>query len=268
MNIHFVETENLKECISIYRAEDRSQLPLFHGTRMYALQASEEERNRFYRACDRVISFAKQLLKNRPFDDDTWEEYLIQKNPMFLTTVVCQYETPAYSYGDFYVTTDYTNALVYAGNCGGELGQWAQAQCIGFRDFQIEPDPETAEAASIVMEEYEKYEKSEPVVLVFTDVRFADLKTERGAPFLIYDKDGKPDEEYNAFSIEMLYQTQVTDHLTSAGTYRLMRHNTYTAQLVRQKDFKKGLSVFTEIRDVDKYLKGYDMKRLRDLVLK
>jgi hypothetical protein len=266
MHLHIEEAENMKSYISLYSLDGCCVKPLFHGTRMYALQASEEDRKRFHTACDRIISFAKEMFINCPIDDNALMEYQRAKNLLFLSTVVHQYKTAAYEYGSFYITTSYPTAITYANNCGGELGQWAYAQCIGFQDFQIDLDTQTRDAVAIVMEEYQKYKNSEPIILVFNHVRFADLKTERGGPFLTYDKDGNPDEEYNAFSIEMLHKTKVTDHLTFARAYRLMQPNTYTARLVRQKDFKKGLSLFTEIRDVDKYLKWNDSKCLRDLL--
>ena len=137
MRLHIEEAENIKSYISLYSPEGCCAKPLFHGTRMYALQVSEEDRKRFYTACDGIISFAKELFMNCPIDDDVLTEYQRTKNLLFLSTVVHQYKTAAYEYGSFYITTSYPTAITYANNCGGELGQWAYAHCIGFRDFQI-----------------------------------------------------------------------------------------------------------------------------------
>ena len=127
-------------------------------------------------------------------------------------------------------------------------------------------DEETRDAAAIVMEEYKKYEGSEKVILVFSNVCFADLQTERGAPFLMFDENGNPDEEYNEFKINELHKTKVSDRNKRIRSFRLLRCEEYEAFLIRQKDFKKGFSVFTEIRDVDKYLKWNNSKCLRDLL--
>lgn len=266
MELHITELEKIKDCFSIHDTEGCSKIPLFHGTRMYSLQVNEKERKRFYRACDTIISFAQKLIWNCPVDDETLAEYIRTKNPLFLGSVVSQYKTSAYEYGSFYVTTSYPTAITFANNSGGELGQWAYAQCIGLRDFNIDLDAETNEAAIIVLNEYQRYESSEKVILLFSGVKFEDLLTERGEPFLLYDDNGNPNEEYNAFKIRDLNKAKVTDGNKCIRSYRLQSHETYTACLIRQKDFKKGISVFTEIRDVDKYLKWNDSKCLRALL--
>lgn len=266
MKLHITELEKIKKCISDDRIEGCSKIPLFHGTRMFALQVNEEERKRFYYACDRVVSFAQKLKWSCNVEDDILEEYIRTQNHLFLGTVVSQYKTAAYEYGSFYVTTSYPIAITFANNCGGELGQWAYAQCVGFRNFQIDLDTETRDAVKIVMEEYKKYESSEKVILVFSDVHFEDLLTERGGPFLLYDDNGTPNEEYNAFKIRDFNKAKVTDGNKCTRSYRLQRHETYTARLIRQEDFKKGFSVFTEIKDIDKYLKWNDSKCLRELI--
>ena len=266
MNLLITEPQKIKDFISDCSVEGCSKIPLFHGTRMYALQASEKDRESFYAACDRIISFAEKLIRSCPVADDILEEYLRTKNPLFLGSVVSQYKTAAYEYGSFYVTTGYPTAITFANNCGGELGRWAYAQCVGFQELGIDLDTEIRDAATVVMEEYKKYENSEKVILVFCNVRFTDLRTERGEPFLICDENGTPDETYNARRIHMLYKTKVTDRMKSIRSFRLDKCELYTAHLIRQKDFKKGFSVFTEIRDVDKYLKWNDSRCLRELL--
>ena len=266
MRLHFIEPSSLKNCISVSCIEGCSKIPLFHGTRMYALQVNEEDRKRFYIACDRIVSFAKKLIWNCPVADDKLEEYILTKNPLFLGVVVSQYKTAAYEYGSFYVTTSYPTAITFANNCGGELGQWAYAQCVGFLDFQIDLDTEMRDAVAIVMEEYEKYATSEKVVIVFSNVRLADLQTERGKPFLSYDENGGLDESYNAYMMGMLYETEVTDCSECAYSFRLQKCDTYTTYLIRQKNFKEGIPVFTKVQDVDKYLKWNDSKCLRELI--
>ena len=97
----------------------------------------------------------------------------------------------------------------------------AYAQCVGFWDFQIDLDIETRDAAMIVIEEHEKYAASEKVILVFSDVRFADLQTERGTSFLSFDENGCLNESYNAYLIGDLYKTKVTDGSKHARSFRL-----------------------------------------------
>ena len=266
MNLHITELEKIKDHISGCCANGCSKIPLFHGTRMYALQVSEKERKRFYDACDRIISFAQKLVWSCPVDEEVLTNYIRTRNPLFLGSVVSQYKTSAYEYGSFYVTTSYPTAITFANNSGGELGQWAYAQCIGLRDFNIDLDAETNEAATIVVNEHQRYESSEKVILVFYGVKFEDLLTERGDPFLLYDENGIPNEEYNAFAIRSLNKAKVTDGTQCVRSYRLERCETYTAYWIRQEDFKKGISIFTEIKDVDKYLKWNDSRCLRALL--
>ena len=266
MKLHFREPENVKHCISTGGTDGCSRIPLFHGTRMYALQVNEKDRERFYAACDRVISFAKKLIWDCPVDDVILEEYISTGNPHFLGDVVSQYKTAAFDYGSLYVTTGYTEAIKFANHCGGELGQWAYEQCVAFRDLQIDLDDETRDAAMIVLEEYIKYETSEKVILVFSDVRFEDLQTERGKPFLIFDENGDPNETYNTRQIDALHKAKVTDRSEHVLSFRLQKCETYMAHLIRQNNFKSGISVFTDIRDVDKYLKWNDSKCLRELL--
>ena len=118
----------------------------------------------------------------------------------------------------------------------------------------------------IVLEEYKKYESSEKVILVFSNVRFEDLLTEQGESFLLYDDNGNPNVEYNDYRIRSLNKAKVTDCMECNRSFRLQRKETYTAYLIRQDDFKKGFSVFTEIRDVDKYLEWNRSKCLRELL--
>ena len=42
--------------------------PLFHGTRRYALEVTEENRQKFYNACNIVVPFAKELMRNNKIE--------------------------------------------------------------------------------------------------------------------------------------------------------------------------------------------------------
>ena len=61
----------MKNYINVQKLEDLKQnnvscaelcqIPLLHGTRRYALQATKEEREKFYSACNIVMDFAKKI---------------------------------------------------------------------------------------------------------------------------------------------------------------------------------------------------------------
>ena len=97
MNLHITELEKIKDHISGCCANGCSKIPLFHGTRMYALQVSDKERKRFYDACDRIISFAQKLVWNCPVDEDVLTDYIRTKNPLFLERIfwISQVQHPA-----------------------------------------------------------------------------------------------------------------------------------------------------------------------------
>lgn len=249
------ELENVCDFKTFSAAEGCCAIPLFHGTRMCALQATEEERKRLYAACDSVLSFAKHLLWDCPIDDNRLEDYIKAKNPLFLGVVVSQYKSASYAYGAFYLTTSYPEAINYSNNVGGELGEWAYYQCVGFRDLQIALDGDIAKAAQIVVEEYEKNQNSERIILIYSGVRFGDLCTERGNPFLRQDENGNPDEAYNARSFKALARCKDTDSASNRLAFRLSNPQDYVPMLVRQKDFKEGFSVFTQVKNTEKYIK-------------
>ena len=57
------EIENLNEIANIIVNEEGCcKIPLLHGTRRYAIQVSDYDRQRFYNACKEVILFAKTLM--------------------------------------------------------------------------------------------------------------------------------------------------------------------------------------------------------------
>ena len=84
--------------------------------------------------------------------------------------------------------------------------------------------------------------------------------------FLLYDDNGNPNEEYNTFKIRELNNAKVTDRGRCNLSFRLLKPEIHTAYLVKEEDFKKGIYVFTDIQDVDKYLKWNDSKCLRELL--
>ena len=132
------------------------KIPLLHGTRRYALQATKEEREKFYSACNIVMDFAKKIAYSNIITEESIEEYQRQQNPRFFNVLVYTKGINKFTYGDFYVTTSYSSAISFAHNVGGELGDTAYAQCVGLLHFNVELDDTVSEAVKIVMEEYKK----------------------------------------------------------------------------------------------------------------
>lgn len=238
--------------------ETTCRIPLLHGTRRYALQASKEEREKFYSECNIVMDFAKKIAYSNIISEETIEEYRKQHNPRFLNVLVYTKGINKFTYGDFYVTTSYSSAISFAHNVGGELGDTAYAQCLGLLHFNVELDNTVSSAVKIVMEEYQKYLNSEKVILVFYGVRFEDLTQEGGGRFLI--ESNKPNSiEYNRKRIEKLYNSADTDTVTNNQNFSLANIDTYTVYVIDEKLFKEGFSIFTKIVDVEKKIRYHNL---------
>ena len=234
---------------------EHCKIPLFHGTRRYALEATDAERYRFYDACKTVILFAQKIAFLKIIDDNALEAYQRKANPLFSgSSVVCQFgRNSLYEYGDLYITSGFSTAFSFTHNAGGELGEWAYRQCEGFKHFSIELDEKTYAAVETVQTEYEKYNNSEKAILIFFGVNFKDMLSAGGDPFWV-------DDEYMDEEIADLYDdARETDNRQYAETFRLINLDKYTPHLLREKDFRKGFELFTDIKDLDGFIKSHNM---------
>ena len=240
--------------------DDLCQIPLFHGTTRYALSIDHEERERFRGACTQVIKFARTIKARGQIPCHELEEYCRTKNPLFLGTVVNTYGSSQYQYGDLYLTSSYTTAIVFAHNAGGELGTSAYSQCKGFHDWGIALDADTEIAARLVVEEYQKYCNSEKIILLFYGVNFHDLLHEGGTPFMIPLND-EEDVVFMREEIEDLYEScKDSDDMIARTNFRLKNLNAYSAYALREKDFRIGFSEFTNIQDMDGAMRAFGIK--------
>ena len=255
MGLHFVEVDNIQNCIAHPVEIGCCAIPLFHGTRLYALTATDKERESFYVACQQVMSFAGKILSENAIDTNALQEYQLSKNPLFLDAVTMQHKNSFYQHGDFYLTSGYPRAITFTKYAGGELGQWAYYQCLGFKDFDIRLDQQTTDAVKFVMDEYPKYHDSEKVVLVYRNVSFEDLLTEGGEPYLLQCEDNSPNEAINVARVTALYKSNVTDHSGRQINFRLINPEAYTAQLIHQEDLKAGFAAFTKVTDIERYVR-------------
>lgn len=231
------------------------RVPLFHGTRRYSLEASDEERTEFYDACDIIISFAKEILDQKRIDKEELFKYQ-RENEFFLTTVVeAKGSSDLFQYGDFYVTTSYPSAISFSNKIGGELGMNAYYQLVGFEHFGITLNVEAEAAAEIVRQGYEKYKSSERVVLAYYGVSIADLNGEDGYVFADMSIDEQRRENRMNRVRNRLDRTRVTDTYSSQENMRLVNYNNYTPYVITDENLRAGMSIFTRVKDVDKYLR-------------
>ncbi len=214
--------------------------PLFHGTRKYAIEVSEEKRQAFYNACREVALFAKELIK-------------AEKIP-FNTVVYGFNESSVYEYGDFYLTTTFSCAVEFSYQAGGELGKNVYSVCMNIRNSNIEVSAEIKDKIDLITAEFLKYEKSEKVVLVYEGIKFDDLYTNGGHKFI----ESLELDEYEKEDIEDLYKEKETQTLATNTSLRIKNPKNYEAYSISETDFRKGFKVFTEIKDVDKYIKTHN----------
>ena len=231
------------------------QIPLFHGTRRYALQATKEEREKFYSACHIVMDFAKKLYECNEIDEKLVKEYRVRHNPEFLDGLVHSKDKKLFSYGNFYLTTSYSRAINFSHKVGGELGNAAYAQCLGLIYFGIPLDETVKYAVKIILEEHKKYLDSEKIIVIFLGIKFHDMSTEGGEPFLISTTHPQS-QELNCFRIKNLYKSIETDTSKHAPNYRLTNVDSYTGYIIGEKDFRAGFSIFTKINDIEKTIKS------------
>ena len=241
---------------------EHCKIPLFHGTRRYALEVTDADRDRFYNACKTVILFAQKIAFSNIIDENALNAYNRNTNPLFFGSVVYGLgRSNSYEYGDLYITSGFSTAFSFTHNVGGELGEYAYHQCEGLKHFSIKLDEKTQAAMEIVQTEYEKYKNSEKVILIYFGVNFKDMLHQGGDPFW------EDDDEYMQEEIEALYDTRETDNEQYHETFRLINLDKYTPYLLCEKDFRKGFELFTDIKDLDRFIKNYNMTGSQKLVL-
>lgn len=252
--LRFEEIDSVENAAKLNVKNDRCLgIPLFHGTRRYALQITDEKRERLMSVCQQVISFANKYYYSGNVDWDRLEVYQREKDIQFLSTVVSQYNLSDYQYGDFYLTTSYKTAIGFSCYAGGESGSNAYSQIKGFETWKIELDETTKAAAKIVVEEYERYCNSEKVILAFFGVKLTDLYSRGGSPILMNDSEEELKE------VKERYEKGVDeDSFQRNHQFRLADPSEYTAYVLGENKFRDGFTVFTKISNVDQAIQSHN----------
>lgn len=232
--------------------------PLFHGTRRYALEVCEENRQRFNEACNTFCVYAQQL---------------INENKIFPNFVVMGFNNSSlHQYGDFYLTTTYSNAIDFSYLLGGELANSIYDVCLDINERGVEVPNEIKKLMNFIMSEISNYKKSQKVVLVYFDLKFADLYTHGGRRFISDEQLNEVNNDFGAYEkgslnnlfimpnfakqkIDDLYEEKETINFQSNTTFRIKNPEDYKAFLITEEYFRKGFESFTEITDVDKFIK-------------
>ena len=194
---------------------------LFHGTRRYSFQCPREEMDAVKNAAKIINDYTDILIHKGSLNQERLIEYRITKTISNLPT---SFGTPmmipgktipskTYSYGDFYVTSDFELAVEYSKNPGGEYVFWAYCNVVGLKDFDIEVPDEVKKAMELLENEYPKFESSERVVAAITGFELKDLLTEGGEKLHIDEESFESlyldDQAYRIINFEK-YRDQIT----------------------------------------------------------
>ena len=227
----------------------RCAIPLFHGTRMRALEVNKQQRQEFVDACDAIIVFGNKIANNLP--RDAVQQYKKNKNGSYFGSVssLSYKKARNYEYGDFYITSSFgTAAYCYTKNGGGELGEMAFQNAIALLDLNISLTDDMKQKIQIVIEEHKKYIESNPIVLAVTGVRFEDLLTINGGIFI-------NDVEEDKDIIEFLYDYIDSEKSINPQSFRLLNIDEYEFYLIKESDFDDGIKRFTKVTNIDEYKK-------------
>lgn len=217
--------------------------PLFHGTRMAALECTSDEIEKMQQCSREIIDFIlKVFFEERTIAFSEVESYQ-EKNPKsyFVSAVLTQLKiSTLYEYGDLYMSTQFSEAADYARYGCGELCQMGYDNAVGIIENNIKGySSETKNAIDYLIENYPKFLNSEKAVLVYENIKFSDLYFERGGPYV------EEDENYTKENIDDLYR----DYCDSCCYYTLRlkgKEDCYTPKLVKESLFNKALKKFNK----------------------
>lgn len=136
---------------------------LYHGTREWFIDNSEEQRNLFFDDCNKLL----ELLQPHKmlFDDYNCNG----------TSILFQYNRLFYKYGNFYVTNNLNNACLYANYIAGELGQAAFDLSKIVLENNLFSNTEIPPLCRKIKKKCEEISKTNPVILLVKNVKFTDI---------------------------------------------------------------------------------------------
>ena len=159
--------------------------PLFHGSTEKAIDCNPEIMQLIHDHSLIIIKAAKDFYaknSNDPAFKNELKDYVENTgNDVFCDGVTCEFGISSlYSYGDFYVTTNFEAAMDYAELTFGELALRAYYNACGLRTFKANADIEAS--ISFIIDKYDEFKNSPKAVLLLRNVSFDDLRSEGGHP--------------------------------------------------------------------------------------
>ena len=225
--------------------------PLFHGTTRMAIDCDSNVIERIRNQALIVINAYKSYIKEN-IDKPECQEWLNNHHKRFVDQeyVISQVgHANSYQYGDFYVTTNYLEALRFSMAGFGELGQIAYRCAVALKELPV--DLGVNDAIDFIIDEYNRFQNSERVILVLENVLFEDLLNELGYPIIYKNENGKRDYT----NCKEIYRTKVASaHQIFSRSYRVKNLNKYTLKLINKPLFREGIKCFTQIEDIEKFM--------------
>ena len=181
MKFNLTYLGNLK--MFYHLCKDQSYVPLFHGTRRYAVECDPFLIKMMRRHCINILEKARDHFNS--VDDETYSKYEKYKRESKLTyfasAIILTFgRISNFQYGDFYMTKRFDqNFLLRFTTYGcGEIGKLAYDNILGLQHFNI--DLGITESMEFVLKHYPLFIDSEPIVLILNDYTIDELESESG----------------------------------------------------------------------------------------
>lgn len=234
------------------RNTERCTLPLFHGTRRYAVECPQKQLDEMIQYCKTVVQYFSENCYRIFPDDESWIQYRREHRGelhinLVQNTVASQYGEAQYQYDSFYVTNDSVTAVKFYTiyGCGEISGYaYAYAKAISDLDFSVS-DKQVDTAIEYVLKHYPDFYNSEKVVLAVYDFEYEHLRHHGGGKIDL----GTP------FFINHLYEDISDNERIYSQSYRLDKGiETVTAKLIPERLFGDGFRKFNGIMEGQHYM--------------
>ena len=170
--------------------------PLFHGTRMWLANASDEELTKIREESFKIIKVLRDYYENATEEE---KNNIIQclKSLHEVTKYQClcngvlqaNNDLAMYEYGDLYVTPSFNEAKGFSNHICGELGNYAYVAANAIKKMDIKHDKDVDDAIAFIFDLYDKHHNDERIVLVLFECNIDDLRTENGKKIESWNKD-------------------------------------------------------------------------------
>lgn len=230
--------------------------PLFHGTRMWLANASDEEINKIREESFKIVKFLQSYDKNATKEEkDRINTFLDRLD--FNTKYYCANSTSwrqvdtnkLFEYGSFYFTCSISIAVSYSVSICGEIGDFAYICSNVIKGLNIPCNKEIGDAIDFIFDLFDKHYDDERIVVALNDCNIYDLELENGRK-----------------NIEDIIDD--LDLYVKRKSFRVKNIDNYNLYYISKKDFAKYILYLEDIDLTRDYLYDYYHLDLREECLK